>query len=618
MIKAAGRLVDKSSYIHSYPFCYRSDTPLIYKAVPSWFVKVEAIKEQLLANNKQTYWVPTFVKEGRFHNWLADARDWAISRNRFWGTPIPLWVSDDFEERVAIGSVAELEELSGVKVTDLHRESIDHITIPSKTGKGVLRRVDEVFDCWFESGSMPYAQLHYPFQDRERFERNFPADFIAEGIDQTRGWFYTLMVLSTALFKKPPFKNLIVNGLVLAEDGKKMSKRLRNYPPPNDLLAELGADAVRLYLISSPAVRADNLRFKKDGVASMIKEVFHPWVNAFRFFQQNCNRLAHGGVVFTPSQKLAHASNNVTDVWIQASLQGLIKFVHDEMAAYHLYTVTPRLLTFIEHLTNWYVRMNRTRLKGSEGEEESAIGLSVLFDVLLNMTILMAPFTPFITEFLYQHLRKLHPNYGRSDIPPDTVGRADSVHYLMLPTYEEARLNPECEEKFATLRTIIEIGRVVRERNNIGLKTPVKEVIVVCRDTDRLAQLESVSSYALQELNVWKLSLSTDELKWSTFKAVANFKALGPRLGKDIGKVKAALGNLSTEQLIQFQETQKIEVGGYVLEGDDISVRKEFNGAGEKYQADTSSDGSLLVILDVTQDEEVIAQGEKPLHCQHR
>ena len=324
-LKAEGRLVSKSNYKHSYPFCWRSDTPLIYKAVPSWFIKVEEIKERLLANNAKTYWVPTFVKEKRFHNWLENARDWNVSRNRYWGTPLPIWATEDFSEMIVIGSIEELEKLSGVKVTDIHRESIDHITIPStKTPGAVLKRVEEVFDCWFESGSMPYAQSHYPFENKEAFEDGFPAHFIAEGLDQTRGWFYTLMVLSTALFDKPAFQNLIVNGLVLAENGKKMSKRLKNYPDPNLVIEKYGADALRLYLINSPVVRAEPLRFKESGVLGVVKDVFLPWYNTYRFFAQQALRLTSAsGVAFDRASAAdrAKGSSNVLDKgsWLRCS-----------------------------------------------------------------------------------------------------------------------------------------------------------------------------------------------------------------------------------------------------------------------------------------------------------
>ncbi|CEG79058.1 Putative Isoleucyl-tRNA synthetase [Rhizopus microsporus] len=284
-IKAKGRMIVQSQFMHSYPFCWRSNTPLIYKAVPAWFVRVSPIVDRILACNDQMRWVPSFVQEKRFANWIANARDWNVSRNRYWGTPMPVWVSEDYEEVVCVGSIAELEELSGVSpITDLHRESIDHITIPSKKGKGVLRRIEEVFDCWFESGSMPYAQQHYPFENAAKLEKSFPADFISEGIDQTRGWFYTLLVLSTHLFDKPPAKNVIASGLVLAADGKKMSKSLRNYPDPNLVIDKFGSDALRLYLINSPVVRGETLKFREDGVKDVVSKVFLPWYNAYKFF----------------------------------------------------------------------------------------------------------------------------------------------------------------------------------------------------------------------------------------------------------------------------------------------------------------------------------------------
>ena len=320
-LKESGRLIRKNVLKHNYPFCWRSDTPLIYKAVSTWFIRVTEIKEDLVKNNHKAYWIPKVIQEKKFDNWLKDAKDWCFSRNRFWGNPIPLWVSEDGEEIICVGSVKELEELTGAKVTDLHRENIDHLTIESRQGKGKLRRIEEVFDCWFESGSMPFAQVHYPFStSEEEFSKIFPADFIGEGIDQTRGWFYTLNVISTGIKNSNPYKNLIVNGLVLTSDGKKMSKRLKNYPDPMKVCDEFGADAVRMYLINSPLVRADNLNFDKDkGVHGIVRDVFLPWYNAYRFLIQNISKWeTHSGrnFLFAEDVESLLPRFNVTDRWI--------------------------------------------------------------------------------------------------------------------------------------------------------------------------------------------------------------------------------------------------------------------------------------------------------------
>uniref|UniRef100_UPI00398E942B isoleucine--tRNA ligase, cytoplasmic isoform X2 n=1 Tax=Pristiophorus japonicus TaxID=55135 RepID=UPI00398E942B len=605
-LKDKGRLVHCGTYNHNYPFCWRSDTPLIYKAVPSWFVRVEHMVDKLLENNDKCYWVPEFVREKRFGNWLKDARDWAISRNRYWGTPIPLWVSEDFEEVVCVGSMAELEVQSGIKIEDLHRESVDHITIPSRCGKGVLRRVSEVFDCWFESGSMPYAQVHYPFENRREFEDSFPADFIAEGIDQTRGWFYTLLVLSTALFGKPPFRNVIVNGLVLASDGQKMSKRKKNYPDPLHVVSSYGADALRLYLINSPVVRAENLRFKEEGVRDVLKDVFLPWYNAYRFLVQNVQRLhKEEGIQFLFNESTAEDSGNIMDKWILSFTQSLIQFFKAEMEAYRLYTVVPRLVKFVDMLTNWYVRMNRRRLKGENGSEDCQRALETLFSVLFCMCRLMAPFTPFITELMYQNLRHL--------MDPSSVQDKDarSIHYLMLPQVRESVIDQRIEGAVAQMQSIIELGRVIRDRKTLPVKYPLKEVVVIHQDAEALKDIRSLEKYILEELNVRQLTLSTDKDKYDIrLRAEPDHMVLGKRLKGAFKSVTAAIKGLQSIQLEEFQKTGTIIVEGHELHEEDLRLMHAFDpSTGTSAQYEAHSDAQALVLLDVTPDQSMVDEG---------
>ncbi|XP_070193742.1 isoleucine--tRNA ligase, cytoplasmic-like isoform X2 [Littorina saxatilis] len=607
-LKADGRLVHEGTCKHSYPFCWRSETPLIYKAVPSWFVRVEQAREQLLENNKKTYWVPDFVKEKRFGNWLRDARDWAVSRNRYWGTPVPLWVSEDGQEVVCIGSVAELKELTGVEVTDLHRENIDHLTIPSAHGKGVLRRVTEVFDCWFESGSMPYAQSHYPFSSKKDFEDTFPADFIAEGIDQTRGWFYTLLVLSTLLFGKPPFRNLVANGLVLASDGQKMSKRKKNYPDPLEMAHKYGADALRLYLINSPAVRAENLRFKEEGVRDVVKDVFLPWYNAYRFLMQNVERLEREeGSKFVYKEGKMEASGNYMDRWILSFTQSLVKFVTKEMAAYHLYTVMPALVKFVDQLTNWYVRMNRRRLKGEGGVADCHKALESFYSVLFSMTKVMAPFTPFLTDLMYQNMRHL--------LAKDETSKDDtrSVHFLMLPKAREDLIHTEIESAVSRMQTVIELGRVIRDRATLPVKYPLKEVVAISNDPKALEDIRSLETYILEELNVRTLTTTTDKEKYGVqLKAEPDHKVLGSKLKGEFKAVSEEIRGLSDSQLTAFLQTGTVKVKGYDLETEDLRVMfsvSEKKGQGEGHQYEAHSDGKVLVLLDVSPDQSMLDEG---------
>ncbi|KAJ0976072.1 hypothetical protein J5N97_018037 [Dioscorea zingiberensis] len=602
-VKAKGRLVSTGSMMHSYPFCWRSETPLLYRAVPSWFVSVEKIKDQLLESNKQTYWVPDYVKEKRFHNWLENARDWAVSRSRFWGTPLPVWVSEDGVEKVVIDSIDELERLSGVKATDLHRHFIDHITIPSGRGPeyGVLRRVDDVFDCWFESGSMPYAYIHYPFENAELFDKNFPGHFVAEGLDQTRGWFYTLMVLSTALFGKPAFRNLICNGLVLAEDGKKMSKRLKNYPSPMEVIGDYGADALRLYLINSPVVRAEPLRFKKDGVYGVVKDVFLPWYNAYRFLVQNAKRLeVEGFAPFVPIDLATlQTSSNVLDQWINSATESLVQFVRQEMDAYRLYTVVPYLLKFIDNLTNIYVRFNRKRLKGRTGEEDCRISLSTLYHVLLTTCKAMAPFTPFFTEGLYQNLRKV------SD------GAEESIHYCSFPSSSGKR-EERIEQSVTRMMTVIDLARAIRERHNKPLKTPLKEMVVVHPDTDFLEDITGkLREYVMGELNVKAIIPCNDPLKYASLHAEPDFSVLGKRLGKSMGTVAKEVKAMSLADILTFEKSGEVTISGHYLKLNDIKVVRQFKRPANvtDKEIDAAGDGDVLVVLDLRADESLFEAG---------
>lgn len=611
-LKQRGRMFRDATMQHNYPFCWRSDTPLIYRAVPSWFIRVEQLRDRLLEKNSNTYWVPDNVKEKRFANWLRDARDWAVSRNRYWGTPIPIWSSDDQQEIICVGSIEELESLSGVKINDLHREVVDKITIPSKQGKGVLKRVPEVFDCWFESGSMPYAQQHYPFENKDDFEKCFPADFIAEGIDQTRGWFYTLLVISTALFDKPPFKNLIVNGLVLASDGQKMSKRKKNYPDANEVLAKYGADALRLYLITSPAVRAENLKFREEGVKDILKDVIIPWYNAFRFFTQNVDMYALDNKKSFVVKNLDNTKlDNIMDSWIMSFTQSLVKFVVEEMNKYHLYKVVPRLIKFVDNLTNWYVRMNRQRLKGQGGEHDCRTALSTLYHVLMTMVRVMAPFTPYITELLYRDLKRL----AASD------NSTESVHFLSIPEIIEGHIDAAIERKVATMQKVIELGRVIRDRKTLPLKYPLAKVIVISRDEKVAHDVEELDDYIKSELNVEDLITTDDKEKFGVkIKAQPDIKLLGARLRGDSKAVVETIKKMSELDLQDYQNDptnflvagQRLEDGELKLVysfGDSEASAGDVESATEEQRYEAHSDGKIVVLLDILPDKSMLDRG---------
>ena len=555
-LKEHGTLYRQDTIQHSYPFCYRSDTPLIYRAIPSWYVRVSEMHEKLINANQQVRWVPDHIKEGRFGNWIAGAMDWSISRNRVWGTPLPIWINDETGNQICVGSVAELAELTGTTVTDLHREHVDPLTFTKDGEPGTYRRISEVLDCWFESGSMPYAQLHYPFENQDVFEAGFPAEFIAEGLDQTRGWFYTLTVLAAALYDKPAFKNVIVNGMVLAEDGKKMSKRLRNYTPPDDLMKSFGADALRLYLINSGLVKAEEQRFTDSGVRDMTRRALLPTYNAFSFLK------TYAEIDQWSPDKGRKRGDNVLDRWILSRLQTLKANVAREMEAYRLYNVVPELFAFIEDLTNWYIRLNRTRFWGSGMDDDKLAAYSTLYDTLSELATVIAPFTPFLSEHLYRELA----SFGGARPAPI------SVHLCDYPVSDDALVDDALEDAVDRARQVILLGRQKREEAKISLRTPLACLTIVHRDATTLEQIKALEDTIKGELNVQQVRYDTRESDYIELVAKPNFPVLGKRLGKRMKTFAAAIKQLSAEQIGQLQSAGRIELEGESFDTDEIEV----------------------------------------------
>ncbi|MFP5519995.1 MAG: isoleucine--tRNA ligase [Bdellovibrionia bacterium] len=566
-LKKAGRVFKHDTIQHSYPYCYRSDTPLIYKAVSSWFVAVEKIKEDLVRNNKTTNWVPDHLRDGRFGNWLENARDWAISRNRFWGTPLPLWKNAE-GEIICIGSKEELEKLSGKKINDLHIDIVDDIEIPSPTGKSPLKRTGGVLDCWFESGSMPYAQWGYPITNEEEFKKAFPAEFIAEGLDQTRGWFYTLMVIGTALYNQAPFKNVIVNGLVLAEDGRKMSKSLRNYPDPMEVLNKHGADALRLYLIDSPVVKAQELKFSEKGVFDVVRKILLRWWNSYSFYVNYANIDQ-----FVPKGD-AHQSPNLLDQWVLSRLHHLIINTQKEMDAYRLYNVVPQLLQFIEDLTNTYIRFNRGLFWQEEMPATKRYAYETLYEVLMTLSRLMAPFAPFMAEAVFLNLATVKK------------GAKESVHLEDFPVANEKLLRPDLEEAVKAMDVLVALGRNHREKIQVKAKIPLKEIKIIHRSAKVLETLKQFEPYFVDELNFRVVKYDANEDHYVQVTAKANFPVLGKRLGPKMKAVGGAIQGLSLEQILKLEKGEALMLEGEEITLADVEIRRAAKGDNKNLSVD--------------------------------
>ena len=545
------------------------------------------MRDRLQAANQEINWVPSHIQNGRMGNWLEGAIDWAISRNRYWGTPIPIWINDVTGNRYCIGSRQELADLTGVMVDDLHREFVDDLTFTLEGEAGTYRRIEEVLDCWFESGAMPYAQLHYPFENEALFAKGFPAEYIAEGLDQTRGWFYTLIVLGTALFDTHPFKNVIVNGIVMAEDGKKMSKRLRNYTPPDDLMEEYGADALRLYLINSGLVRGEEQRFADSGVKDMVRRVLLPWLNAFKFF----NTYAEIDDWQPAAQPTPSA--NIMDQWLLSRLQTLKANIATEMEAYRLYNVVPGLFEFIEELTNWYIRLNRSRfwIEGESADKQAAY--QTLFTTLHELALSMAPFTPFLAESIYQSMKRY--------LPEDA---ATSVHLTSYPVAEQSLIQPMLEQAVTRMQHIILLGRQKRNQEKVKTKFPLAKLTVIHKDKALLEEISRLEPYLATELNVKSVAYSEDEGAFINLYAKPNSPVLGKRLGKQFKDFKQQIEALSADQIDQLQTDGSLELSGESFSPEDVLVFRE-----AREGTDALSDKFVSIELVCELNDELIKEG---------
>ena len=573
-LKTAGRLFRQASYDHSYPHCYRCKNPLIYKAVSSWFVETTKLRDRMLELNQQINWVPEHTKNGSFGKWLENVRDWAISRNRFWGAPIPVWKSDDpnYPRIDVYGSLAEIEKDFGVVPSDFHRPVIDELVRPNPddpTGKSMMRRVPEVLDCWFESGSMPFAQVHYPFENQEWFDTHFPGDFIVEYVGQTRGWFYTLHVLSTALFDRPAFKNAISHGIVLGNDGQKMSKSLRNYPDVNEVFDRDGSDAMRWFLMSSTILRGGNLSVTEQGIREGVRQALLPLWNSYYFFSLYANASNYQA---SPS----YGSQDLLDRYILAKTHELIVAVQADLDQFDSYQASAKVREFAEVLTNWYIRRSRDRFWAGDKD-----AFDTLYTVLEATLRVVAPLLPIISEEMWRGL---------------TGDR--SVHLESWPEAEEFPLDAELVRDMDTIREAASVALSLRKAAGLRVRLPLSELTIAVEQAQSLARY---SDLIADELNVKKISVvkaSEDVAKqFGLSKNLSvNARALGPRLGKAVQEViqKAKAGNWKL-------------VDGNVMVGDTVLYEGEFEitlqaSSSEANAAGVTSTGFVLLNTTVTEE----------------
>lgn len=581
-LKETGAWVNTTQYLHNYPHCWRTDTPLIYKAVPSWYVQVTAIKDKMIANNQKINWIPGHIKSGLFGKWLENTRDWSISRNRYWGCPIPIWRSDSVEypHMEVYGSIAELEAAFGVEVKDLHRPFIDTLVKPNPkdpTGKSMMRRVPDVLDCWFESGSMPWAQVHYPFENKDWFEKNFPADFIVEYVAQTRGWFYTLVVLATAIFDQPPFLNCICHGVILGDGGQKLSKRLKNYADPNDVFEQIGADALRWYMLSSPVMRGQEMVIDKDAksIREVMRLVIKPFWNAYNFLTLYAN-----ADFITAKYDLA--SKNLMDRYIIARCAQTVSKIKQGMDSFDPPSATKAAEDFFEVLNNWYIRRSRERFWKSEKDADKHDAYNTLYSVLNIMCRAIAPLMPLITEEIFLGI---------------TAG-VESVHLQKFPELSCDEASLMLVGQMDKVRDACAAALYIRNEAGIRIRQPLASATFIGVNADSFpAELVGI---ILDEINVkqWHFMGKENISQYATYKLQINFPVVGKRLAASIKDIIAANKNN------QWQiEGDKIAIAGVLLNSDEFSLKLEPKPEFKECIVPlTTNDGLVLLDLDLPND----------------
>ena len=573
-LKQTGVVLRHDSYDHSYPHCWRCAEPLVYRAISSWFVEVTAVKDRMLELNQQITWVPEHLKEGSFGKWLANARDWSISRNRFWGSPIPVWKSDDptYPRLDVYGSLAEIERDFGVVVTDLHRPAVDDLVRPNPddpTGKSMMRRVPEVLDCWFESGSMPFAQVHYPFENTTWFEQHYPGDFIVEYIGQTRGWFYTLHVLATALFDRPAFSTCVSHGIVLGDDGQKMSKSLRNYPDPMVVFDTYGADAMRWYLLSSAILRGSDFSVTEAGIRETVRQVLLPMWNSWYFLSLYANAEGVSGTFRTDS-------TNILDRYILAKSAQMVERVTHDLDSYDLFSACSGVRDFLDVLTNWYIRRSRDRFW--EGDQDAIDTLHTVLEILCRVS---APMLPLLSDTVYSGL---------------TGNR--SVHLTDWPTAAELPNDVELVRAMDRVREVCSVALSIRKAHSRRVRLPLSELAVSHPDS---SELESFIDIIADEVNVKKVTLATEISGAASAVLQVLPGALGPRLGgrtQDVIKAVKA-GNWR-------QDGEQVFAGDIELFAGEYNLKMV---AAEGTASSALGDGLGMVTLDIEITPELAAEG---------